>query len=215
MTTELQSPLRDAGDKANDMPFPATVESPMAEEEITQLADAEAMIDTAMHGVVMGFVQIGSKLTAIQIAKLYRERHETFSQYCAKRWHMSTGRAYQLMRGAVAYWATKEQYAKDLPQDEAMAKGLVPANEAQVRKLAPLMEKVDHKAGRKAVCAVWERVLSRKAKGRLLTAALVSEEVTKWNGRPAVQRRASWDYEARPPWRSGPAETAHSAGNEH
>ncbi|MBT4818807.1 MAG: hypothetical protein HON70_24075 [Lentisphaerae bacterium] len=110
---------------------------------------------------------------------------------------MSPGRAYQLMRGVVAFEAIKVQFAKRKGRDAAMQEGLVPANEAQVRSLVPLLGN-DTRKGKKAVCTVWKRVLGRTAAGEPLTAGLVAEEVSKWKRDHGEEPRASWDYEASP-----------------
>lgn len=173
------------------------VVKPLTRQETNLLADCEAAIDEAMHGILEGFVSIGYQLVQIGQHRLYRDRYPTFAGYCEGRWRMSPSRAYQLMRGVVAFEAIKVQFARRKGREEAMTQGLVPANEAQIRSLVPLLGG-DDKAGRKAVCAVWKRVLARTAAGESLTAALVSEEVTRWNGKQGVEQRASWDYEASP-----------------
>ena len=185
------------GKKARHSRPKPPVARPLTEEEAKWLSDSEAAIDKAMHGMLEGFVDIGRKLILICEQRLYRVHYQTFADYCGGRWHISRGRAYQLMRGVVAFEAIKLQFARRKDREDAMAQGLVPANEAQVRSLVPLLA-YDDKAGSKAVCAVWKRVLGRTAAGDPLTAVLVAEEVDRWEAEHGQERRAPWDYDASP-----------------
>ena len=89
--------------------------------ETESLAQCEALIERGMKT----FVQVGEALAAIRDARLYRESHDTFEDYCKERWGMSRPRAYQLIESAQAVstmvdksMITTERQARELAKVE-------------------------------------------------------------------------------------------------
>jgi N6-adenosine-specific RNA methylase IME4 len=72
------------------------------------------------------FIQVGSALAEMRDARLYRNTHTTFEDYCKERWNMSRFYAHRLMDSA-------EVATNLLPIGN-----IQPANEAQVRPLTGL-----------------------------------------------------------------------------
>lgn len=76
------------------------------------------------------FVEVGSALLEIRDARLYRESHGTFEDYCRERWNFSRKRAYDLTAAA-------EVTAELSPMGDTPP---LPASERVARELAPLRE---------------------------------------------------------------------------
>lgn len=94
----------------------------MTGEILPSLAECE---ETIARGV-RGYVEAGEALRTIRDARLYRETHGTFEDYCRERWGWTRDRAYQLIGGAEA---SRQLSALGAP---------APANEAQARELVGL-----------------------------------------------------------------------------
>ena len=94
----------------------------MTGEVLHSLAECE---ETIARGV-RGYVEAGEALRTIRDARLYRETHGTFEDYCRERWGWTRDRAYQLIGGAEA---SRQLSALGSP---------TPANEAQARELVGL-----------------------------------------------------------------------------
>ncbi len=62
----------------------------------TRLAEEEAVIERGLTT----FVEVGTALMKIRDARLYRDTHETFEDYCRERWGWSRQRSLQLIDGA-------------------------------------------------------------------------------------------------------------------
>ena len=62
-------------------------------EERQELHDLEGRIRRDWQA----FLNVGEALITIRDKRLYRERHQTFDEYCDKVWHFTRQRAYQLM----------------------------------------------------------------------------------------------------------------------
>ncbi len=106
------------------------------------------------------FVEVGRALLEIQERRLYRAAgYETFAEYVEKRWDLSSAHAYRQIEAAKVVDILSP--IGELP---------LPANEAQARELAPLVDDPD------AVRAVWAETV-QDGDGRI-TARLVREHVT-------------------------------------
>ena len=99
----------------------------MTGEILPSLAECE---ETIARGV-RGYVEAGEALRTIRDARLYRETHGTFEDYCRERWGWNDSRARQLIGAAQAVTAVTELGAPT-PANEAQARELVglPAEEA-------------------------------------------------------------------------------------
>ena len=98
----------------------------------------------------------GKALTTINAARLYRERYDTFEEYCEDQWSMSRHYAYRLIRG----WPVAERI---------IARGHHPS-ERQVRALLPAAKKHDLETAAVAYDAVAGE--ERKVTAAKLTAAV-------------------------------------------
>lgn len=92
-----------------------------------RLQELETTIDSGLRA----FVRVGTALTEIRNEQLYRPEHDTFQDYCERRWEMSRGHAYRLIEAA-------EVVAK---LREVSPKGDTPKHETHVRALAPLKDR--------------------------------------------------------------------------
>jgi hypothetical protein len=120
------------------------------------------------------FAEVGRALHEIQQRKLYRASgHQTFGDYVTKRWGLSSAHAYRQIEAAKVVDILSP--IGELP---------LPANEAQARELAPL---VDDPA---AVREIWVETV-QDAEGRV-TARAVREHVSaRRPADPAKGRRAA------------------------
>jgi hypothetical protein len=128
-----------------------------------RLAEREQIIERGLGT----FVDVGRALLEIQQRRLYRSAgHRTFAEYVAKRWDLSSAHAYrQIEASKVVDILTP---IGELP---------LPANEAQARELAPLVNDPE------AVRAVWMETV-QEGEGRV-TARAVREHVS--SRRPGTQ----------------------------
>lgn len=95
------------------------------------LAEREAIIERGLSS----FLDVGSALIAIKRDRQYREAgYPTFEDYCARRFQISRGRAYQLVAAA----ATTAALAEALPEMSTAVDIPLPTSERQVRPLASL-----------------------------------------------------------------------------
>lgn len=124
--------------------------------ERERIATLEATIELGIRT----FVEVGSALSEIRDARLYRFTHGTFEDYVSDRWEMSRSKAYRLIEGAEV--ARLMSPNGDTPR---------PATEAVARELASLAHS-DPDAAREAYSAAVE------ASGGRPTAAIVREVVT-------------------------------------
>lgn len=92
--------------------------------ERERLAELESVVERGLTT----FVEVGLALMEIRDERLYRESHGTFDDYCRGRWGFVDSRARQLIRAAET--VTTVTVAGLSP----------PANEAQARELAPLLD---------------------------------------------------------------------------
>lgn len=96
----------------------------MSTTDLSTLAGCEAVIERGLGT----FVEVGEALLTIREARLYRETHKTFEEYCRERWGFNRNRASQLIVAA--------EVAGTLPTTV----GTAPPNEAVARELAPLRQ---------------------------------------------------------------------------
>lgn len=77
---------------------------------------------------VKSFIDVGNSLMAIRDEKLYAKEHDTFEEYCSKRWGFAKSRAYQYIESAVV--------VRDLSTIVDTKTDVFPENEAQARAIA-------------------------------------------------------------------------------
>ena len=94
----------------------------MTGEILPSLAECE---ETIARGV-RGYVEAGEALRTIRDARLYRETHGTFEDYCRERWGWNDRRASQLIAAA------------EVSTTVGILGAPTPANEAQARELVGL-----------------------------------------------------------------------------
>lgn len=123
----------------------------LATQEAERLADLEV---TIAQGLTT-FVEVGAALAEIREARLYRETHGTFEDYCRERWGMSRTHANRLVESATV--------VRNLAP-----MGATPANERQARALTsvPAKERAE----------VWKEAVETAPNGKI-TAAHVAETV--------------------------------------
>jgi hypothetical protein len=132
---------------------PLAVTMPVDRERFAEL---EQIIE---HGLGT-FVDVGRALLEIQQRRLYRaDGHRTFADYVAKRWDLSSAHAYRQIEAS-----------KIVDILSPIGEVPLPANEAQARELAPLVNDPE------AVREVWIETIQR-GEGRV-TAKAVREHVS-------------------------------------
>jgi len=123
---------------------------PLSQAEKKALNRHEAVIEKDM----VGFVAVGEALKQINEGRLYRETHDTFDEYCTKRWEFARQRAYQLINAATA------------AENVYNCLQIRPTRESHVRPLIGLKPEIQ--------IQVWETATAQaKADDRRITAELV------------------------------------------
>lgn len=118
--------------------------------------------------------EMGKALLTIRDAKLYRENHSTFEDYCLRQWEFTDARANQLI---AMYRVTT--VVVDV------------RNEAQARELAPLLAKPDE------LLAVWQE--ANEVTGNNPTAKVIAQiraerlEALRKNGKPKQEPESFWE----------------------
>ena len=105
--------------------------------EQSRLGRAERTIAKGLKS----FWEVGMALKEIRDQRLYRQRYDTFAEYCARRWDLSRPRAYQLCAASeVVADLSTDVDVRGLPESEAQARALtrlkLPAQRKQAWKLA-------------------------------------------------------------------------------
>lgn len=113
--------------------------------ETTRLAELETIIERGLAT----FIDVGNALLAIRDARLYRQTHGTFEDYCRERWGMSRIRAHQLIEAAEV-------------STNLLTMVNTPVNERQIRPLAKLEPEQQREA--------WQRVIDTAPNGRVTAA---------------------------------------------
>lgn len=70
---------------------------PLSDVDTSQLAEAEVVIERGLGT----FVEVGAALLAIRDARLYRQTHGTFEEYCRGRWNLARNYANKLIAASV------------------------------------------------------------------------------------------------------------------
>ena len=94
-------------------------EAPLTAMERSTLTHAEAKIERGLAS----FVEVGEALAEVRDARLYRETHATFLDYCRDRWGISDSRARQLI-GAAETVTTVTTLGAPAPSNEGQARAL-------------------------------------------------------------------------------------------
>lgn len=89
-----------------------------------QLEQCERSIEKGLQT----FIEVGEALLQIRDAQLYRQSHNTFEEYCLKKWDISVRQSQRLINASIVVNNLKES-------DQLVA---LPTSEYQVRSLAPL-----------------------------------------------------------------------------
>ncbi len=140
--------------------------------ELASLTECEQVIERGLAT----FVEVGQALVRIRDGKLYRREHPTFEAYCQHRWGFDRTYAHRLIESA--------KVRQVLSIDNSPA----PANVAQSRELAPLLDKPDD------LRATWQEAVER-SNGEVPTAAVVRE---------VREERAEYEAKATPEPRQAP-----------
>ena len=126
---------------------------------IAELNEREHRIETAERNA---YLVRGQELRAIRDGQLFRERWQTFEEYCEERWELAKRRVYQLI--GAADFAEKVHHG-----------GLfVPARERHIR---PLLERLQDDADR---LAVWRSLLDTLDNVRQLKAQDVEDAIARF-----------------------------------
>lgn len=128
--------------------------------EIQALAECEAIIERGLAT----FVEVGEALLRIRDARLYRDSHGTFEDYCRERWGFSRQTGYDLMTAAETAGLVQEV-------------GQTPTRE-QARELAPLRKEPE------ALREAWSDAVERH--GSAPTAKQVREVVRREDDSPEL-----------------------------
>lgn len=123
----------------------------LALREEERLVELEAVVERGLAS----FVEVGQALMEIRDARLYRQSHGTFEDYCRARWALARNRAYQLIEAA----------------DVSKILDIPPTVESQARELAPL------KGEPESMAAAWSEAVEQ-SNGKP-TAEVVREVVAK------------------------------------
>jgi hypothetical protein len=78
--------------------MPTDISASLSSSELTAFAKCEKTIARG----ISTFKDVGQALLSIRDAKLYREEHATFADYCRKKWNFSDSRARQLISAVKA-----------------------------------------------------------------------------------------------------------------
>lgn len=120
-----------------------------------------AALDRAERTIARGlktFVEVGQALIEIRDARLYRATHSNFEDYCTDRWGLSKTHGNRLIQ---AYEVTRI----------LTPTGVTPANEAQARELAPLLDDPDR-------CRdAWSQIITNGKPTAAAVRAVVREQV--------------------------------------
>lgn len=145
------------------------------------------------------FREVGEALMTVRDNRLYREKFETFEDYCRDRWGFTGKRAYQL-----ATAATLAELISGGSTEDGAAQALASANESQLRPLAQLLPPFDatpeeQSAAEQHVRDAWVaavRTAPQDAAGKpKVTAAHVAKTLA---GRTPVQEAKGAEPESEP-----------------
>lgn len=120
------------GDVGDDYGFGSVGVSDALElnaDEMAELEKHEAVIEKGLKT----FYEVGMALAAIRAARLYRQTHATFEEYCRDRWQLQERRAYQFMDAASVVETLKVEPLVQLPSNERQARPLATLPPEQLR----------------------------------------------------------------------------------
>lgn len=137
----------------------AVVRDDLTDLEVGSLIEHERTIE----GGLKTFVEVGRALTAIRDDRLYRAEYASFEAYCDERWALTARHVNRLIEAA---------------EVKSITGPIGPANEAQARELAPLLDKPD------ALRGAWSEAHQR-GNGRP-TAATIREVVRERQAPPST-----------------------------
>jgi hypothetical protein len=116
------------------------------------------------------FIEVGRTLLEIQSRRLYLQAgHRSFAVYVTERWDLSEAHAYRQIEAA-----------KVIDILSPIGETSLPANEAQARELAPLVQDPD------AIRTIWTEIEST---GERVTARAIRARVSEQLGRTPTKRR--------------------------
>lgn len=107
----------------------------LSNKERRRLSELESTITEGMRW----YEQAGQALAEIRDAKLYRDSHATFAEYCKDKWDVTVRRAYQLMEASTASENVKKITHLEIP------------NESVAREFSKLPEKIQVRVAKKLV----------------------------------------------------------------
>ena len=135
-----------------------TLAMPLTSQERNELSRCEGFIERNLQTLF----EVGKAFAQIRDAKLYRETHKTFEEYCVERWKISRPRAYQLIDASVVQENLSTNVDKALP---------LPTNESQTRALKHVPDEKQPELWTKAV----ERNNGRAPTGRQIVQVIETE----------------------------------------
>jgi hypothetical protein len=137
---------------------------PLTKDERAALTEHESIIEKGLPTIFA----IGNALREIQNGKLYREKHDTFADYCIERWGFGRAYGYRAIQAAKVVNVLKEV--------SPTGDKILPTSEVHVRPLTTLPpgDWVD----------AWQRVVARaKDKEGPITVDIVAEVVDSMKGK--------------------------------
>jgi hypothetical protein len=113
------------------------------------------------------FVDVGRALLEIQQRRLYRSAgHRTFADYVVRRWDLSSTHAYRQIEAAKVVAILSPIGGMPLPANEAQARELAPLVDDPEAVRAVWAETVRHGEGRVTARAIRARVTARRPRAR-------------------------------------------------
>jgi len=142
---------------------------PLNKAEKGRLEELEKVIGSGLAF----FVEVGRALSQINAARLYREKDETFEDYCERQWDLSRQYGYRLIKAAQCF---------DVLQSKLPKGALLPRNESQLRPLEDLAPGLWVRA--------WKQALEDSV-GVKVTAEVVEKAVRKLGGKSSQSKSAT------------------------
>lgn len=129
-------------------------------EQRAELQRCERVIQSGLET----FELVGNALLSIRDAKLHRETHGTFEEYCRDKWNLKERQAYKMMDAAKAVENLKAAPMGQLPKNERQVRPLTSLEpEQQCEAWTAAVEASDGKPTAKHVEAAVEEIKARDA----------------------------------------------------